>query len=642
MEVEMAQRDRDIAEAQTIIQYLLKLNASSHQASMACCRSDSQIQNKSAASSMGVEIKDLLGNIINILHSKLSTIKINHGHFSSSNKGASVSCEDLLDISDKAVSPDTVHPEGTIPLEPLKSKITEASHNLQSKQSTLDSAADDGLGHSFTACQEIHAQASDDFPSQPYVNRFTPAGYQNASCKRAEIPRSNGSGGLESSQTPGSASSSDLSGSTQCDWLGPTTFDSLSSSLNNSEDEASEDIQHGRKGQKREVQNVQERHQKQSEPSSWASSSDGASVASASDIAETVVYKIAQKDTSDPGTNTLVLFMPRWPTKTFALSGTEREGTILIHKRVAGDREYRFPDFFRYGIRFRPEPTERNIYRTVLVDNLPPSLRLFELLNRVKGGLVLDAKLLNTVCINGRLSAMITFFHECGAKAFLSGARSQPLLFDATQARVTLLPTPTYPISKMLRTAIEEHHHTRCLEIQNFPKGIKPAELERDLRVCEAMTTHRIEAKRMRLDGVLELRFNSINYAGGAYGILTSRDRYRRCIVKFAPDQCAQPWEEIPEEHVTVCKQHTRMNNESGLEMGMASQPKEAKPDEEDVTAPERDRRAPHEQPIEAKDRTGRLTPVQFREVTRILRCHHPDLDTAAGRGSPHTACRQQ
>lgn len=368
-------------------------------------------------------------------------------------------------------------------------------------------------------------------------------------------------------------------------------------------------------------------------------------MASVSDIAETVAHKIAQKNLSDLGPNTAVLFMPKWPTKAFAVSETERERTIFIHKRVAGDQEDRFPDFFRYGIRFRPEPTERNVYRSVLVDNLPPSLRLFALLHRVKGGLVLDTKLLNTVCINGRLSAMIIFFHECGAKAFVSGALSHPLLFDATQARITLLPTPTYPISKMLRTAIVEHRHTRCLEIQNFPKGIKPAELERDLRACEAMTTHRIEAKRMRRDGVLELSFNSINYAGRAYSILTSRDRYRRCIVRFAPDPCAQPWEEAPVEQITVCKQQMPTNNESGLEMGTASEPNEAKPDEEDVTAPKADRRAPHEQPVDlgkAKDRTGRLTPVKFDDCAGTLRCHHPDLDTAAGRGSPHTACRQQ
>ncbi len=186
MEVEMAQRGRDIAEAQTIIQYLLKLNASSHQASMGCCRSNSQTEKKSAESFMGGEIKDLLAKIIDILHSKLSTIGINNGHTSSSNNCASVSCGDLLDISDKAVSPDAVHRESTVPLNPLKSSSTEASHTLQSKQSTLNFAAEEGLGQSLAACQQIQARASDDFPSQPYVNRFTHAGNQIASCKRAE------------------------------------------------------------------------------------------------------------------------------------------------------------------------------------------------------------------------------------------------------------------------------------------------------------------------------------------------------------------------------------------------------------------------------------------------------------------------
>lgn len=186
MEVDMAQRGRDIAEAQTIIQYLLKLNASSHQLSMGYCQSDSLTQNKSAESFMGGEIKDLLGKIIDILHSKLNTIGINNDHSSSSNNCASVSCGDLLDISDKAVSPDAVRLESTIPFKPLDSIPTEASHNLQSKQPTIGSVAEEGLGQSLAACQEIQGRASDDFPSQPYVNRFSHAGNQIASCKRAE------------------------------------------------------------------------------------------------------------------------------------------------------------------------------------------------------------------------------------------------------------------------------------------------------------------------------------------------------------------------------------------------------------------------------------------------------------------------
>lgn len=363
---------------------------------------------------------------------------------------------------------------------------------------------------------------------------------------------------------------------------------------------------------------------------------------STSDNAETVAHKIALEDASDSRPTAALLFMPKWPTKAFAVSATEREGAISVHKRVAGDQEHQYPDLFRYGTRFRPEPTERDIYRTVLVDNLPSTLRLFTLLQLVKGGPVLDAKLLNTVSINGKLSAMITFVHEYGANAFVNGTCSQPLVFDAIQARVTLLPTPTYPMSKNLRTAIIVHSHTRCLEVQNFPKGIKPAELERDLRICETMTTHRIESKRMRSDGVLELRFSSIRYAGQAYGLLTTRMRYRQCTVRFSPDPCAQPWEEVPEEPVTLRKQAFPARNGSKNEAAV-SHPKEAKSDEEDATAPERGHGVPRGDLVDLgkeEDGAGRLTPVEFDEYPKVVPDQHPVFDTA--RGGPHIACRQQ
>ncbi|KAL8748727.1 MAG: hypothetical protein Q9184_007121 [Pyrenodesmia sp. 2 TL-2023] len=335
--------------------------------------------------------------------------------------------------------------------------------------------------------------------------------------------------------------------------------------------------------------------------------------------------------------------MPKWPTKALAVSTTEREGAIFVHQRAAGYQEYQFPDLFRYGTRFRPEPSERDVYRTVLVDNLPADLRLFTLLLHVKGGLVLDAKLLNTVSINSKLSAMITFFHEYEAKAFVHGTCSQPLVFDAIQARVTLLPTPTYPISKMLRAAIVEHGHTRCLEIQNFPKGIKPAELERDLRICETMTTHRIESKRMRSDGVLELRFSSISYAGRAYGLLTTRIRYRQCTVRFSPDPCAQPWEEVPVEPVALRKQAISLKNGSKTEMVAGSDREEAKSDAQNAAAPKRDRGVPRGDLVnlgKEENRTGRVTPVAFDEYPKFLPQQHPAFDTA--RGGPHIACKQQ
>lgn len=240
--------------------------------------------------------------------------------------------------------------------------------------------------------------------------------------------------------------------------------------------------------------------------------------------------------------------IPNWPTKSFTLSTLERERAIFIHQQSCGDYEDRFPELFKYGIRFRPEPARPDVYRTVVMDYLPKEVTMFAVLLKVRCGVVADARLLDTVSITGYLSALITFVHEHSAKTFVSGARKTPLRFGGAEARVTLVPTPTWPMRSNLRSSITDHGHTRCLELQNFPHRVTPAELERDLCVHPAMTTHRMEAKRKRLDGSLELRFTSIKHAHRAYGKLTNIGPYMQCTIKHLPDPCAQPWIYAPDQ----------------------------------------------------------------------------------------------
>ncbi|KAI4113739.1 MAG: hypothetical protein LQ345_005343, partial [Seirophora villosa] len=250
-------------------------------------------------------------------------------------------------------------------------------------------------------------------------------------------------------------------------------------------------------------------------------------------------------DTPDPAQARTSLFAPKWSAELSAVSASEREDAIFIHKRCAGATDYLFPDYFRYGIRFRPDPTETDIYRTILVDNLPAGVTVSALLQKIKGGAIQSVKSLDTTSITGRLSALITFVHEKGARAALDHQAQRrgaapPLEFAGVRARVTLLPTPTYPMCKKLQTAITKHAHTRCLAVTNFPRtAVAPADLERDLRVYPAMTTHRIVERKMRADGVLELGFASVDYAGWAFALLTRWHRYRGCKVTFTADPCA-------------------------------------------------------------------------------------------------------
>lgn len=232
---------------------------------------------------------------------------------------------------------------------------------------------------------------------------------------------------------------------------------------------------------------------------------------------------------------------PKWSSPQIFSSLAERGRAIDVNRHNAGPKDLRFPDLFRHGIRFSPDPSDRDLYRTILVSDLALNTTLTALLNKVRGGLVVSAMLLDTATITGNKTALIVFHHEHEAMTCEENAKLHPVEFDGRTARVELVPTPTWPEPINLRKAINDHHHTRCLKVHKFPRRINPTMLRRDLRICDAVAANAIEHMAMRADDVLELRFSSIRYAGQAFGILTTYRDYRQCVPHFVPDPCAQP-----------------------------------------------------------------------------------------------------
>ena len=240
-------------------------------------------------------------------------------------------------------------------------------------------------------------------------------------------------------------------------------------------------------------------------------------------------------------------------TKTFS-STRERESAASIHWQNGYPTELRYPDLFKYGIHFSPPKSERDLHRTVIVSNLSPEASLGTLLNQVRGGMLIDAKLLDTVKITGKKSALITFLHEHAAMAFQDYAKDNPVVISGVVANIRVVSTPTWPMRIPLHKAIFVFHHTRCLMVYNFPwQHISAHRLHNDITVCKEMTTDQLTYMRKKTDGVLELHFSSVEWAGHAYGMLTSFRAYQGCSVHFAPDPCARRLENL-EGQVMACK----------------------------------------------------------------------------------------
>ncbi|KAL9008876.1 MAG: hypothetical protein Q9173_006041 [Seirophora scorigena] len=516
LQSQLAERDKDAAEARTVIGYLLKLNAHSATGGTTLFPHEPGQKEPVTPSVLLVgEVKESLAVIIDLLRDKLNTTIDDEKHPPVAYRCSENACGDLLDLSD----------DGPAPNPPVVERKSSALQGPLTRSAALPEPrpgifeVQDAIENTDPISGEVPNLESDTLPLPPYVTRFGRPRTQG-SCTTILEPVDHAddrSGGLPNSSSVSSCLG--LAGSAQDEASESTSFTSLNSSFNSSEDETD-----GCAALSREEHVVGLENAKGALSTTCCEISSAGVPASPSDV-----------DTPDPAQARTFLFTPKWSAKLSAVSASEREDAIFAHKRYA-----LFPDLFRYGIRFRPDPTETDIYRTVLVDNLPAGVTVSALLQKIRGGAIESVKSLDTTRITGRLSALITFVHEKGARVALGYGVAPPLEFDGVKARVTLLPTPTYPMCQKLQTAITKHAHTRCLAVTNFPRTVvAPAELEHDLRVYPAMTTHRIVERKMRADGVLELEFASIDYAGWAYALLTRWQRYRGCKVSFAADPCA-------------------------------------------------------------------------------------------------------
>lgn len=240
--------------------------------------------------------------------------------------------------------------------------------------------------------------------------------------------------------------------------------------------------------------------------------------------------------------------VPRWCIGRIFDSARDRETAGVINKRIAqaGARDVPYPDFFKYGIRYFPRIHEQNAYRTVAISGLSPSVTMRVLLGKVRGGMLVDANILDTAKITGSNTALVTFLHERSARAYTDYAGKHPIAFSNAIAQISVVSTATWPIPANIRAAIEEFGRTRCFEVHNIPRNLVLANVRQELTASPVMKTDSLECMRLGANGVMELRFSSIRAAGHSSNLFKTF-RYRGCTVQSVPDPCAQPLETLLE-----------------------------------------------------------------------------------------------
>lgn len=228
----------------------------------------------------------------------------------------------------------------------------------------------------------------------------------------------------------------------------------------------------------------------------------------------------------------------------------ERGGVLRTHMKSCDQDDHLFPAISKREIAYVPAAGDVKFLRTIHICNLPASITLRDILNRVRGGDVLSAILLNTIKVLGSMSARIVFRDEKAAEEYVSWTKVQPICFPAEDGEEIMIPaivelinTPTFPGFRDQHGGI-----TRCLSIPNIPTRIRLRQMEQDLIGYPPIRADGLVEWFLDENQTLHLQFSSTGNAEQAFGILARLPIYRGCDIQRAEDPCSGPIQELLEE----------------------------------------------------------------------------------------------
>lgn len=195
---------------------------------------------------------------------------------------------------------------------------------------------------------------------------------------------------------------------------------------------------------------------------------------------------------------------------------------------------------FQYGLRYIPTKQETNVYRTVRIEELPTDTTLNNVVPFVPGN-IYSARLFDTAAITGYNTIIVVFVKEQDARDFVRIAKGS-LNVGSTLASVTLVTTPTYPMSPEMDKLIKRGH-SRCVVVSNLGSTTK-----QDLsRVLDRSAYHSyIEAMEDGpLEGHVSIWFYCIRSASNVSLLLKEHPNFWKCTVSFLNET---------EEHLVLTK----------------------------------------------------------------------------------------
>lgn len=190
-------------------------------------------------------------------------------------------------------------------------------------------------------------------------------------------------------------------------------------------------------------------------------------------------------------------------------------------------------------LRYSPPVGTPNVFRTVLVTNLPKITSTTQILDHVHEGPIIDIKLARGNIFPGSSVAIIQFLFNNSARHFVTHTANYDVIIGDKKINALLLNTPTRPIPPHLFNSILQGKLTRVLSIFQLGRDFSSVVLHHDIGSDSPTNLSTVDCIKMTSLGFVEICFTSINGARLARDFLMAHRRYRDCAIRFGPDPCA-------------------------------------------------------------------------------------------------------
>ena len=192
--------------------------------------------------------------------------------------------------------------------------------------------------------------------------------------------------------------------------------------------------------------------------------------------------------------------------------------------------------FWQHPVRYMPDVTDKNLYRTIMIDFLPLNTTLKDVLGLIRGGALESIQLFPPIGnVTDFKTARVVFHYEIPAVDMqMYWFQNQHSIRVHGQAiRVLLCNEPTYPKNRQLDEDVFMHYYTRILLIDNVKDSVVrllPSMLERQIKMGFLVDMGVTE------DGILMVEFTSVVEAVKAMKRLQVEEAFHGAVFDFEDD----------------------------------------------------------------------------------------------------------